>query len=75
MKKKHGVWVFDPALEREACLLKESRSFLQRFFRAQPVPLIPHLVKNDMLSDAELDELRTLIAELTDNTTGDQTDA
>ena len=59
--KKHGVWVFVPAMEREACLTRESRSFLQRFFSAQPVPLIAHLVQNDMLSDEELDELRALI--------------
>lgn len=59
--KKHGVWVFVPAMEREACLVRESRSFLQRFFREQPVPLIAHLVENDMLSNKELDELRALI--------------
>ena len=62
-EKKHGVWVFLPASDREACLMNESRSFLQRFFRAQPVPLIAHLVQNDMLSDEDLRELRTLIDE------------
>ena len=59
--KKHGVWVFVPATEREASLVRESRSFLQRFFRAQPVPLIAHLFQNDMLTNDELDKLQTLI--------------
>lgn len=62
-EKKHGVWIFHPALEKEASLLKESQSFLQRFFSAQPVPLIAHLVENDVLSDQELDQLRQLIDE------------
>lgn len=60
-EKKHGVWVFVPALERDACLAKESRSFLRRFFKEQPVPLITHLVQNDMLSNEDLDTLRALI--------------
>ena len=60
-EKKHGVWVFRPALERESCLREEIRSFLQRFFDAQPVPLIAHLVKNENLSQEDLDELRALI--------------
>ncbi len=60
-EKKHGVWIFHPALEKEASLLKESQSFLQRFFSAQPVPLIAHLVENDVLSDQELEQLRQLI--------------
>lgn len=72
--KKHGVWVFTQALEREACLVKESRSFLQRYFGEQPVPMIAHLVKNDMLSNAELDELRALIAEHTDDSAGGNSD-
>ncbi len=69
-KKKHGVWVFMPAMERETCVAQESRSFLQRFFSAQPVPLIAHLVQNDMLSDEDLDALRTLIDERKKNRTG-----
>jgi predicted transcriptional regulator len=59
--KKHGVWVFVPALEREASLARESRSFLRRFFGEQPVPLIAHLVQNETISNEELDELRALI--------------
>jgi BlaI family penicillinase repressor len=62
-EKRHGVWVFVPALEREDSLTKESKSFLQRFFGAQPIPLIAHLVENDMLSNDELNELRALIDE------------
>ena len=71
-EKKHGVWVFVTALEREACLVGESRTFLQRFFRAQPVPLVAHLVQNDMLSNDELDELRKLIDEHKTNNAGDE---
>lgn len=73
-KKKHGVWVFNPALDRDASLNKESRTFLQRFFRAQPVPLVAHLVKNDMLSNDELDELRALIDRHRNEQPGGQSD-
>lgn len=70
-EKKHGVWVFNPATEREEVLMKESRSFLKRFFGAQPVPLIAHLVENDMLSQQELTELRALIDAHKEDTSGD----
>ena len=70
--KKHGVWVFNPAMEREASLVKESTSFLWRFFGAQPVPLIAHLMENDMLTNDELEELRSLIDERKSNLSGDQ---
>ncbi len=72
-EKKHGVWVFVPAIEREACIARESRSFLQRFFSAQPVPLIAHLVQNDMLSDEDLDELRALIDKRKTDQSGSET--
>lgn len=60
-ERKHGVWVFSPAVEREAVLLEKSRSFLRRFFDSDPVPLFAQLVRNDMLSSEDLAELRALI--------------
>ena len=60
-EKKHGVWVFQPAVERETCLLQESRSFLDRFFHGDPAPLFAHLVQNDALSDDDVDRLRRML--------------
>ena len=65
-------WVFSPEMERTESLTEESKSFLQRFFGAQPIPLIAHLVENDMLSSEEIEQLRTLIDERKTNDIGRQ---
>jgi predicted transcriptional regulator len=62
-ERKHGVWVYSPAIDRDALLLEKSRTFLSRFFDADPVPLFAHLVRNDVLSDDDVAELRALIDE------------
>jgi predicted transcriptional regulator len=60
-KKVHGVWVFRCAMPREEFVLQESKSFLSRFFDSDPVPLVAHLVNNDMLSSADIARLRALL--------------
>jgi len=60
-KKVHGVWVFHAAMERESCLLRESKSFLERFFDADPVPLFAHLMANDVLTEDDITQLRRIL--------------
>lgn len=59
--KVHGVWVFTPAIERDAYLLHESTSFLQRFFGSDPVPLVAHLVNNQVLTPKDIERLRAIL--------------
>jgi BlaI family penicillinase repressor len=59
--KIHGVWVFTPAIERDAYLLHESTSFLQRFFGSDPVPLVAHLVNNQVLTPKDVERLRAIL--------------
>ncbi len=59
--KVHGVWVFTPAIERDAYLLHESTSFLQRFFGSDPVPLVAHLVNNQVLTPNDIKRLRAIL--------------
>lgn len=59
--KVHGVWVFAPAIERDAYLLHESTSFLQRFFGSDPVPLVAHLVNNQVLTPKDVERLRAIL--------------
>ena len=60
-QKKHGVWVFCPAVERGQCLLAESRSFLERFFGGDPAPLFAHLVNDNVLTADEIERLHRMI--------------
>jgi BlaI family penicillinase repressor len=57
----HGVWVYRAAVGRDACLAGESHSFLKRFFHADPVPLVAHLLRTGNLTDAQMAELRALL--------------
>lgn len=59
--KVHGVWVFTAALERDAYVLQESRSFLKRFFGSDPVPLVAHLMHNEVLSEKDIARLRAIL--------------
>src|SRR5262245_66291210 len=55
-------YVYRPLVERHACLRREARSFLKRFFSSAVSPLVAELIEGDELSDADLEELRRLLA-------------
>ncbi len=59
--KVHGVWVFAAAVARNEYVLQESKSFLKRFFGSDAVPLVAHLVNNEMLSERDVERLRTIL--------------
>jgi BlaI family penicillinase repressor len=59
--KVHGVWVFTAAVEQDDYLLRESTSFLKRFFGSDPVPLVAHLVNNQMLTEKDIERLRAIL--------------
>jgi BlaI family penicillinase repressor len=52
---------FAPAVKREACVLAEGESFMQRMFRGAPKPLLIHFAANAKLTPAEVKELKKLL--------------
>lgn len=59
--KAHGVNVFKPIPKREHCLRQESRSFLDRFFRGNPVSMMSHFIEREELSKDEIRRLQQLL--------------
>ena len=60
-RKIHGIFVFEPTLERSKCLKWESRSFLDRFFRGNPVSMISHFLQEENFSTEDLARLAKLL--------------
>ena len=56
-----GTRVFSPAVRREACVLAESKSFMQRVFRGASKPLLVHFAQNARLTPDEVRELKRLL--------------
>ena len=59
--KVHGIYVFVPVIERTKCLRQESRSFLDRFFRGNPVSMISHFIEQEQLSEKDIARLQELL--------------
>jgi len=59
--KVHGIYVFEPVIERTQCLRQESRSFLDRFFRGNPVSMIRHFIEQEQLSEKDISRLQELL--------------
>ena len=59
--KVHGMNVFAPIPKRSQCLRQESESFLNRFFRGNPVALVRHFVEQESLSDQDIARLQKLL--------------
>jgi BlaI family penicillinase repressor len=52
---------FIPAVNRDACVLAEGKSFMQRMFRGAAKPLLIHFASNAKLTAAEVKELKELL--------------
>ncbi len=60
-RKIHGIFVFEPNILRSKCLKWESRSFLERFFRGNPVSMISHFLQEENLSTEDIARLKKLL--------------
>lgn len=60
-EKVHGMNVFKPIPKREHCLRQESSSFLDRFFRGNPVSMMTHFIERQELSEKEISSLKRLL--------------
>lgn len=55
--------VFRPRVDREACLQRESRSFLERVFGGEPASMLISLVRQAELSPEHIRQLREILNE------------
>jgi len=56
-------YLYRTALSREACVRERSAVFLKRVFGGRTSPLLAHFLKESELSEAEIAQLRELLAE------------
>jgi len=57
----NATTTFIPAVEREACVMAEGKSFMQRMFRGAAKPLLIHFAANAKLTPEEVKELKKLL--------------
>jgi BlaI family penicillinase repressor len=50
-----------PAVSQEECVSAESDSFLQRIFNGAFTPMVAHMVKEQKLSNKEIQELKRIL--------------
>jgi BlaI family transcriptional regulator, penicillinase repressor len=58
--KRH---VYRARVAREACLKKESRSFISRVFDGAFTPALVHMIRQAKLSQQEIDQLKQVLEE------------
>lgn len=56
-------YLYEPTVQREACIREESRSFVDRVFGGAALPAVEHFVRNEKLTDDEIARLRALLEE------------
>jgi len=56
-------YLYRPAVSRNACVRKESRSFLQRVFGGDVAPMLAHFVEDARLTPRQVAELRKILAQ------------
>lgn len=61
-KKESRSYFYFPLLERDAYVAKESQSFVGRMFDGKIAPLVAGFAKSDNLTQEDIDQLKTLIA-------------
>ena len=62
-EKRAGAYRFSPRVKRDECIREEGRSFLNRFFGGDLLPMVAHFLDEEGVTRAELDELRRLLDE------------
>lgn len=60
-EKKSRVFVYTPLVVKEDYLNQESEHFLKRFFNGNLTSLVANYMKDERISQEELEELRSLL--------------
>lgn len=63
VEKRYNMNFYSPLVTREEAVALESRTFLSKFFQGATGALMAHFCEQGGLSDAELAELESLIAD------------
>lgn len=58
--KRYLYW---PRVTMQACVRKESQSFLERVFGGEPASMLVHLVKTTKLTPEQIQELKRILEE------------
>ena len=61
-EKQSRVFVYTPLVEEEEYIGQESSSFLNRFYDGDITAMLSTYIKNDRLSESEIDTLRSLLS-------------
>lgn len=62
-EKQGRIFVYTPLVKRDDYISQESRSFLNRFYGGNITDMLSAYIKNDKLSDDEIQKLRSLLSE------------
>lgn len=57
-------FLYTPAVERSACVAKETRSFLDRLFGGTLRPLVAHVAEHHQLTKKDIAELKSLLDQI-----------
>ncbi|AXV63902.1 MULTISPECIES: BlaI/MecI/CopY family transcriptional regulator [Pseudoalteromonas] len=60
-EKQGRLYNYTPCIAREEYTLKESQSFVERFFNGRIAPLVSGFAKSEQLSQNDIDELKKVI--------------
>src|SRR5688572_24295594 len=61
VKKYKNLFLYEPLISEEDCILAESQSFLDRLFDGSVKPLLVHFARQQKLTKRDLDELRKIL--------------
>lgn len=62
-EKKSRVFVYTPLIEKNEYIKQESNSFLNRFYNGTVNSMVLNFIENNILSDKDIDELKTILDE------------
>src|SRR5688500_6614867 len=62
--KEEGRFLYRPLVQREAYVLAESQSLLDRLFEGKLAPMVAHFTQHRNLTPEELEKLNALLSEI-----------
>lgn len=57
------TYCYSPAVSEDECYRSERKSFLQRFYKGSPAPMLIHFLKDEKLTREEIQELKRILDE------------
>ena len=54
-------YLYSPNVKREDCIRQESRSFLDRVFGGEALPMLTHLAETAKLSEADIEQFKQIL--------------